>query len=310
MNCQSFDSIAADLARGVPADATAREHANSCAPCAARLTNERALTAGLRSLAEEARAAEAPARVEAALVAAFRAREWEKASAPADARATARPLPVNILGARPRAASLGWLPRWAQGAAVAAASALLVFGLYGLVLKRSGVQTSDRAADTRPSAGTTAAPAERASSVDETTARDPRGTETTDGDPAADESAGVVTASVLPTPRAGRRAGAGRSFEARYGGARRAANANVPAGRAAADASHPQETAEITTDFIPLIHGGLVSADAGHVLRVELPRSALAGFGLPLNAERAGERVKADVLMGDDGIARAIRFVR
>ena len=30
---------------------------------------------------------------------------------------------------------------------------------------------------------------------------------------------------------------------------------------------------------------------------------------LPVNYERAGERVKADVLLGDDGIARAIRFV-
>ena len=51
-------------------------------------------------------------------------------------------------------------------------------------------------------------------------------------------------------------------------------------------------------------------AEEGHLVRVELPRSALASFGLPVNAEATGDRVKADVLMGQDGIARAIRFVR
>jgi hypothetical protein len=50
--------------------------------------------------------------------------------------------------------------------------------------------------------------------------------------------------------------------------------------------------------------------DDVQVVRVELPRSALQSFGLPVNAERAGERVKADVLLGHDGVARAIRFVR
>jgi hypothetical protein len=46
------------------------------------------------------------------------------------------------------------------------------------------------------------------------------------------------------------------------------------------------------------------------MVRVELPRSALVSFGLPMNVERADERIKADVLVGDDGVARAIRFVR
>ena len=45
-------------------------------------------------------------------------------------------------------------------------------------------------------------------------------------------------------------------------------------------------------------------------MRVELPRSALMSFGLPMNMERAGERIKADVVVGEDGLARAIRFVR
>jgi hypothetical protein len=49
--------------------------------------------------------------------------------------------------------------------------------------------------------------------------------------------------------------------------------------------------------------------EEGLVVRVELPRSALVSFGLPMNMERADERIKADVLLGNDGLARAIRFV-
>jgi hypothetical protein len=68
---------------------------------------------------------------------------------------------------------------------------------------------------------------------------------------------------------------------------------------------------EIATEFIPLVHGGDVAIpDGGHIMRVELPRSALVSFGLPMNMERAGEPVRADVVVGNDGLARAIRFVR
>jgi len=54
----------------------------------------------------------------------------------------------------------------------------------------------------------------------------------------------------------------------------------------------------------------LAQMDGGQVMRVELPRSALMSFGLPMDMERAAERIKADVVVGNDGLARAIRFVR
>jgi hypothetical protein len=55
----------------------------------------------------------------------------------------------------------------------------------------------------------------------------------------------------------------------------------------------------------------LADLEAVHVMRVEMPRTALAGFGysgtgLPTEA---GSRVRADLLVGNDGIARGIRFV-
>lgn len=68
---------------------------------------------------------------------------------------------------------------------------------------------------------------------------------------------------------------------------------------------------EITTDFMPLTNReALAQMDGGQVMRVELPRSALMSFGLPMDMERATERIKADVVVGNDGLARAIRFVR
>lgn len=68
---------------------------------------------------------------------------------------------------------------------------------------------------------------------------------------------------------------------------------------------------EIATDFMPLLDGDdLDSLDNSQLVRVELPGSALIAAGLPVDAEMANAPVKADVLLGHDGLARAIRFVR
>lgn len=48
----------------------------------------------------------------------------------------------------------------------------------------------------------------------------------------------------------------------------------------------------------------------GMVVRVELPRSAPAMMGLPLSGGDTGGTVTADVVLGQDGVARAIRFVQ
>jgi hypothetical protein len=88
--------------------------------------------------------------------------------------------------------------------------------------------------------------------------------------------------------------------------ARRAVR-RAPAPEAAARA--PQE--EVTTQFLPLddtLH--LAPLESGQVLRVQVPRATLVRFGLPVNQERMTERIPADVVFGQDGIARAIRFVK
>jgi len=81
--------------------------------------------------------------------------------------------------------------------------------------------------------------------------------------------------------------------------------------RAAAPQVANHVTQEIATDFIPLSSMSVVSfQDGGQIVRVQLPRSALASFGLPVNMDRYNEKVKADVLLGVDGLAHAIRFVQ
>lgn len=71
-----------------------------------------------------------------------------------------------------------------------------------------------------------------------------------------------------------------------------------------------QSRAEIATDFIPLTYGSELSIlESGQLVRVRLPRSAMAACGLPVNQELADTPVTAQVLIGQDGVARAIRFV-
>jgi len=68
---------------------------------------------------------------------------------------------------------------------------------------------------------------------------------------------------------------------------------------------------EVATDFMPL--GYLNPAalqDGGQIIRVEVSRTTLASFGIPVNMDRYNEKVKADVLLGVDGMAHAIRFVQ
>ncbi len=81
--------------------------------------------------------------------------------------------------------------------------------------------------------------------------------------------------------------------------------------RARNDESFTAHNREIATEYFPLGDAVAVAPDEEfQVVRVKLPRSAMASFGLPVNAAQANERVTADVIIGADGIARAVRFVR
>ncbi len=262
MNCNELEFAAADLERGQMMDAAKRDeaiaHAASCEGCALRLGDERALTRGLRLVAEAARE-QAPARIEAGLIAAFR--EQHSSVAPIAPSRTER-------------------PRWLYLVAGIAASALII---AVLALAASRMHDSRRPAP------------QQASGQD----RPPQWTEEKQAAPQADPSAHPGEPRE-PDPVTATRNNRGEVKPAR---ARRS--------KPPAQVLNKPGDSEIATDFIPLVNRETFSEmDGGQVMRVELPRSVLMSYGLPMSMDRATERIKADLVVGNDGLARAIRFVR
>ncbi len=87
MNCSEFEACIRDVAAERDIEsfrrAEALEHANACSRCAARLSEERALVAGLQVLAGAARRETGAAHLEEALLRDFRRLERAKAAVPA-----------------------------------------------------------------------------------------------------------------------------------------------------------------------------------------------------------------------------------
>ena len=258
MNCKDVEGVVNDLASDQIMDASLREtalsHAASCSGCASRLDDARALTGGMRWLAAEAEAEEAPARIEASLVAAFRKHHSE--------------LPrIAIRGTR------AGKPRLLYIAAGIAAAAVIVM-LISLIVSPTPTSEPRLAQDVKQAqhegrkentAPAVVQPGQQEGSIDEPNHK--RG---------------------LATIKHDRK--------------------SKPSVR---ESERSRGEVEIATDFIPLVNReSLRELDSGQLMRVELPRSALMSFGLPIDMERANERVKADVVVGQDGLARAIRFVR
>jgi hypothetical protein len=243
MNCQKFESVVSELARGqmmaAEQRAEALSHSDVCDDCAARLSDEQMLTLGLQSLAAEMELMEAPRVVEANLLAAFRTRPALEKSAPV------------------RVNQRYWIA--AIAAMLLIAISLVVFSL------------SKRPAENSTVAGKKEEPQPKQ------VARDIE-------KPAAPESPQPVKRKRIRPVR-------------------------LPRPESASVANHV--TKEIATDFIPLSYMSATTLqEGGQIVRVQLPRSALANFGLPVNMDRYNEKVKADVLYGVDGMARAIRFVQ
>lgn len=79
---------------------------------------------------------------------------------------------------------------------------------------------------------------------------------------------------------------------------------------AAPDAAAEMETAGDTDGFIPLPNAESIGPNEEvNLVRVEVPRSALVALGVDVNPDQAAERVEADVLLGSDGVAKAVRFL-
>jgi hypothetical protein len=260
MNCREFEDIVNDLVRAKLIDAASSAaglaHAEICERCASRLEDERALSAGLKSLAVSDEGKAAPASVEAALLEAFRA----QASNP----------PARRLQVQSRSR-----PRWA----LAVAAAILI--AFGLMIYRAIPNEPQKDHNVVKEKLTAPQPSVNR---EEQVVKDNGVTER------RRRSRGL-------RPRGGNRLQLNKPFI-------RDSITSYAGGN------------ENTTDFFPLSYSDDQKlAESGEVIRmqvirVQMPRQALIAFGLPVNIERADVPVNADLLVGEDGLARAIRFVR
>lgn len=253
MSCQDFETIIVEIARNRLMEAATRErglaHIETCGQCAARLVEERALSAKLRALSAAAEEEEIPARVETALLAAFRERDAAPAIKPARFVA-----PINR--------------RWL----LAAALVLLTFGLSlaGWVLSSSKQESAVTNSTPEPVAPIPAGVAETPEKFRQ-----------------EKPQVATVTPPSRPTPDAKRR--------------------HRPTRLPRAGEAEPRE---IVTQFFPVIQGSeLIPLESGQIIRVRMPRSNLIPLGIPYSQERADETIQADVLVSNDGLARAIRLV-
>jgi hypothetical protein len=69
----------------------------------------------------------------------------------------------------------------------------------------------------------------------------------------------------------------------------------------------PREPREVVTQFYALMEDE--PFERGELWRVRVPASAMRSVGLPVAEEHLTDMVQADILVGEEGLARAIRFV-
>jgi len=280
MNCQKFESVVDELARDQIMEAAMREeamsHSTSCEVCSLSLREQRALTQGLREMAVMMETEFAPVAIEAIqtkLAVEFRNYHGAK---------------KGIAGAGVNPAGSGRSNRryWSYAAAAAIVFAVAL-GVVANRFWRSEVSSGEReSSETVPATRLAVNTTEPLSS--------PAGSLTPQSPPPPSMKRVVQRISKRPSIK---------SAALRSGVARNTVTVQ--------SLTIMDPAAEVTTDFIPIAYANLANIqEGGQVMRLELPRYAMARFGVPINEERYDERVKADVWVGADGLARAIRFVQ
>lgn len=75
-----------------------------------------------------------------------------------------------------------------------------------------------------------------------------------------------------------------------------------------AEISKNEIKTETKTDFIKLSYSSAV--DSGQIVRVKVPSSMMVSLGVTTESEQQSKLVNAEVVIGDDGMAQAIRFIK
>ena len=77
-----------------------------------------------------------------------------------------------------------------------------------------------------------------------------------------------------------------------------------------ADLDMVGDFSDADNDFIPLPNAERIEPNEDlNLVRVEVPRSVMIALGYAVSEDRASEPVEAEVVLGADGMARAVRFL-
>jgi len=274
MNCKEFQTIVNELVYDKVVDAETRQtglaHAALCADCALLLSETQDVRTALQMTGRR-ETEEAPTRVRQSLLAAFA----EQRSAAAPGKPVATPATVTSISSRRNFA-------WLTAAAVAAAAALLIALLLPTLLRRTPTSKTSNGAVVIKSTPT---PPET-----------PKEQPPTPAPQVSKERVAGVQHSI-PHPKHD-------DFVAR-------ASRNPNRVEKVTSAPTKEASAKKTgNEFLPLTYLASATAmESGTVMRVKLSRATLISLGLSVNVEHANDVVRADLIVGDDGVARAIRLV-
>jgi len=272
MNCKEFEAMINDLACEHLMLATKRVHALAHKESCVRCATrlaEERLLTERLRMVADAEVIETPARVKASLMAAFAEQSGMPVSPVAAVPVKLEPVSMS----KPTATN-----RWSGWAMVAAAAIIVL--LAAVTIRLLNARTSVDAAPNIPSM--TAEGTKEPSTHEPTAAPESK---------QSDKIAGT--------------------HEEKPQRERQIAKNDKPRKvQSTTIASNQVAKNEVVTDYIPLTYMNDSTAfDSGSVVRVQVPRSTLVSMGLPMNIDNSSALVKADVVVGDDGVARAIRFV-
>jgi hypothetical protein len=76
--------------------------------------------------------------------------------------------------------------------------------------------------------------------------------------------------------------------------------------------SNPRHVVEEPGEYYAIAYGAAAddTEDEGQTVRVEIPRTSLFAMGVDLPVENENSRVKADLVIGSDGVMKGVRIIK
>jgi hypothetical protein len=336
MTCQECQPLAIDLARGLPPfdvggavqRADVLSHIATCKRCAQWLREQEELSDALRDVAAADASLSAPSGVEANVMAAFRARQAQALQAQYSQRQQTQPEQVQPQQAqrplslvlpepvahteRPERSVRAWRPAWPSGRAAgfAAAATIVIVALTLASVRWLNSRSASNGGTTNVAGTSTPGPLPVPPPADRSGGR-------------AGASSAPVTgtnAAVLEVlPDKGRKTTKGPPGPPRVtpprGATPRVATSRVATSRGLAAHSTRRVNVARASEFsgpafvlLPYAEP-LRPTEMRHIMRVRMTKAQFAAA--ELQADRVDDAtVLADVLVGEDGTARAVRIVQ